>query len=182
MEAMVNRDRKAWEIMAKSPAELISCSDNITADIISPKLFEKYFLPYYRELSNVINPADKPIVIHMDGLIHRLADKIKDVPEGMIIEAFTPPPTGDFSVSQARAAWGNRPIWINFPSSVHLEPSERVKEMTREILRQAAPGNGFLMGVTENIPGNCWRESLAAIGEVMNKYGACPLKVGQSPI
>jgi hypothetical protein len=177
MEAMINRDQKVWKIMAKSPAEILHCSDNISADLVSPKIFNNYFLPYYQALTKVINPADKPIAIHVDGLIRRLADSFKNIPEGMIIEAFTPPPTGNFSVSEARAVWGNRPLWLNFPSSVHLEPSEKVEAVTMEILHQAATGNGFLLGITENMPAKCWQQSLAAIGRVMNKYGAYPIQV-----
>ena len=177
MEAMLSRDRKVWEIMAKSPAEMFHCSDNLSADLVSPAIFEKYFLPYYLDLTKVIDPAEKPIAIHVDGLIRRLADSFKKIPEGMIIEAFTPPPTGNFSVAEARAAWGNRPIWINFPSSVHLEPPEKVEAATIEILHEAAPGNGFLLGITENMPGNRWQQSLAAIGRTLNKYGAYPLRV-----
>jgi len=69
------------------------------------------------------------------------------------------------------------PIWINFPSEAHLSPQEEVEAVTLEILRQAAPGDGFLFGITENMPANCWQESMAAIGRVLDRYGKCPITV-----
>lgn len=177
MQAMIERDRALWKAIAASPAEVVSCSDNISADLVSPKLFEKHFLPYYAVLAEIVNLKQRPLVIHCDGLIRGLAQSIKQLPKGVVIEAFTPPPMFDYSIAEARAEWGDRPIWINFPSSVHLSTPEEVEAVTREILRQAAPGNGFLIGMTENMPARCWPQSMAAIGRVLNKYGKCPLKI-----
>jgi hypothetical protein len=177
MEAMVEKDHDLWHLMAESPAELIQCADSITADVVGPRLFERYFLPYYQALAEVMGKADKPILLHVDGRVRNLSDSIKRLPQGIIVEALTPAPTGDYSIAEARANWKDRPIWINFPSSVHLWPVEEVEAVALEILRQAAPGNGFLFGITENMPANRWQKSMAAIGRVISQHGACPIQV-----
>jgi hypothetical protein len=125
----------------------------------------------------VIHPAEKPLFIHADGFGRSLADSVKKLPEGMIVEAFTPPPMGNYSVAEARAAWGDRPIWINFPSSTFLYGPEEIEAVAKEILRQAAPGNAFLFGITENMPSNRWQEGLKAIGRVLERYGSCPIRI-----
>ena len=124
-----------------------------------------------------MRPAGKTLFVHVDGNVRRLADVVGKMPEGMVVEAVTPPPTGDYSVAEARAIWAGRPLWINFPSSVHLSTPGEVEAATVEILRQAAPGDGFLLGITENMPVNYWQESMAAIGRVLERYGKCPIAV-----
>ena len=176
MQAMLERDRKLWAHMAHSPVDLVHCSDNISGDMVSPRFFDKYFVPYYEALTAAIPPADKPLLIHFDGLLRSLSKRIQALPRGVVVEAMNPPPTGDLSIAEARALWGDRPIWINFPSTAHLFPPDEIEALTREILRQAAPGNGFLVGVTENIPGERWMESMAAIGRAVNAYGRCPIR------
>ena len=48
----------------------------------------------------------------------------------------------------ALAAWPDKVLWINFPSSVHMEGEERIKRELRRILHEAAPGDRFLIGIT----------------------------------
>jgi hypothetical protein len=93
-----------------------------------------------------------------------------------VIEAFTPSPDGDLSVAEARAAWPDKVLSLNFPSSVHLSEPEQIRAMTRQLLREAAPGAGFALGVTENIPATRWERSITAITEVVNEAGRCPLE------
>lgn len=68
-----------------------------------------------------------------------------------IVEAFTPIPTGNVTVEEARQAWPDKILWMNFPSSVHTESPEVIREEAIEILREAAPGNGFIIGITEDV-------------------------------
>ena len=44
------------------------------------------------------------------------------------IEAFTPAPDTDMTLAEARAAWPDKVLWINFPSSVHLKPNAEVEQ------------------------------------------------------
>lgn len=177
MEAMMEKDREMWRLVAESPVEMVQCGDNITSDIVGPSLFEKHFLPHYQDLDEVMRPAGKVVMIHWDGRVGPLLNAVNRLPEGMVVEAYTPPPMNKYSVAEVRAAWKGRPIWINFPSEAHLSPPEEVEAVTLEILRQAAPGDGFLLGITENMPANCWQESMVAIGRVLDRYGKCPITV-----
>jgi hypothetical protein len=177
MEAMIEKDVEMWQRVAASPFELVQCPDNITADITGPALFERFFIPFYEELYQVMHAADKPLFVHIDGSAANLADAVGKLPEDMIVEALTPPPTGDLSMAQARAAWKDRPIWINFPSSVFLSSATEIEAAMEEILRQAAPGDGFLLGITENMPGTRWREGLSIIGQVLDRHGKCPITI-----
>ena len=178
MGAMIETDRTWWQMVAEIPVEiLVDCADNISADVVGTRRFEKYLLPYYYAVYEVLRPADKIIMIHMDGKMRALADCINELPQGIVIEAFTPEPTGDYSLAEVRAHWRGRPIIMNFPSSVHLRPPAEIEAVTLDLLRQAAPGQGFLLGITENIPKACWQDSMMAISRVLERHGACPIQV-----
>ncbi|HJN16687.1 MAG TPA: uroporphyrinogen decarboxylase family protein [Armatimonadota bacterium] len=166
LEAMGRINREAAEINAESPAEFVWLPDNMTGEVAGPALFGEILAPYYAEMCEILHAKGKRLVCHMDGMMKRLVDTVAET-DIDIIEAFTPPPDADLPLDEARAAWQGKAIWINFPSSVHLNPPERVKEVTRELVAQAGDEPGFLVSITENIPLDIGTRSLEAIGEVL---------------
>jgi hypothetical protein len=58
---------------------------------------------------------------------------------------------GALSLSEARRLWPDKTIQINFPSSVHLAGPEAVQKAAAQILKEAAPGDRFIVGVSEDI-------------------------------
>ena len=174
LEAMVDKNREAWNLIADSPAQFVWCPDNITGAMTGPPLFDKYCIPYYNEIADVMHSKDKRILCHMDGMMRWLVDSVRET-DLDVIEAFTPPPDGDLPLAEAREAWQGKAISINFPSSVHIFEPEEIKAMTRKLLREAAPGNGFIVGVTENVPKSVGTRSLSIILDTINEYGTCPI-------
>ena len=83
------------------------------------------------------------------------------------------------TVSDARAVWPGKILFINFPSAVHLSSSEVIAKTTRRLLRDAAPGDRFIIGVTENVPETSWRESFRVILDTVNRYGKLPIGPGE---
>jgi hypothetical protein len=160
-DALVENQRRLWEIIAESPAALCWVPDNITATVIGRPRFERFCAPRYREYAELLAASGKRTVVHMDGALRALAEAVAATPVG-IVEAFTPPPDGDLSVAEARAAWPGKALWLNFTSSMHLASPQRIAEHTRELVREGA-GGGFAVGITENVPDPAWRTSLPAI-------------------
>ena len=88
------------------------------------------------------------------------------------VEAFTPPPDCNVTVAKARAAWPEKRLWINFPSSVHLQSEDTIREATLEIVKQAGDRKGFLMGVTEDVPEEHISSSVNVILETLRECAA----------
>ena len=59
---------------------------------------------------------------------------------------------------------------------------KRIRATAIDLLRQAAPGNAFVVGITENVPTNVAEESLRRIAETLNEFGACPVVAGNLPV
>ena len=113
--------------------------------------------------------VNKKLGVHLDAENRLIVDIIGDS-NLYFIEALTPPPDCSISVAEARQAWPDKKIWINFPSSIHINSEEQIREATRAILKQAGRRDGFLMGVTEDIPAQHLVRSLSAILETIEEY------------
>ena len=86
------------------------------------------------------------------------------------IEAFTPAPTTDMTVTQAREAWPDKVLWLNFPCEVHLQPEAEIAAVAMDLVDQAQTPNGLLMGITDNVPENRWRQSFTAIMDGLEQH------------
>ncbi len=67
------------------------------------------------------------------------------------------------TLGEARAAWPDKVLWLNFPSSVHLKPDAEVEQTAVDLLNEVATTDGLLMGVTEDMPPERWQDSCRAI-------------------
>ena len=77
------------------------------------------------------------------------------------IEAYDPgisPP-----VKEARKILGSKVLWINWPSAWHLNSVNDVFKDTIKLIEEAKPGNGFIIGITEDVPEERWKDNFLAI-------------------
>ena len=171
---MTTKQRRAYEIAATSPALAIMCGGNYAPEMLGLERFREFVLPHWEEAGSILHEGGKLMGCHLDANNQLWAPEIGASPLDWI-EAFTPAPDTDMTLTAARAAWPGKTMFINFPSSVHLETDERIRQTTRALLLEAAPGDRFIVGITENVPENRWRDSFRAILETLNEYGELPI-------
>ena len=167
--------RKLYPLLAESPALIVNYCGNVSPEVVGLERFEKYVVPHYNELAELLHPRGKLLGVHFDAHTRLLREAIARS-QVDYIEAFTPWPVGDMSVAEARAAWPDKVLWVNFTSSVHLAETSQIEETTRQILREGAPGNKLLIGITETVPANVWQRSFKAIAKVIREEGQLPLR------
>lgn len=173
--AIAEKDREIYRIAADAPAEFFIYGDNITSDMVGLERFDRYCVPLYSELADMLHAKGKRLGVHMDGNLKLLRKSIAE--SGLdFIEAFTPSPMFDLSVAEAREAWPDKSLWINFTSCIHVAGVKAIREHTLELLRQAYPGNGFVISITEDVPGEVRKESFATIAQTLLDKGTLPLK------
>jgi hypothetical protein len=165
-------DHHYWrqvQLAVESPAEVIWFPDNVTASIISPRSFERYCAPIYQRAMEQLRSAGKLSIAHYDGSIRPLLQSLArtDLP---IIEAFTPPPMGDVTVADAKAAWPEKVVWVNFPGNYFLEPASSIEAYVLDLLRNSAAGGRLVVGCTEEFPLDEFEKTFTAIGKAMAKY------------
>ena len=116
----------------------------------------------------VLDKHGKLVGTHLDGNNRLWAQAVAGSALDYV-EAFTPAPDTDMSLADALAAWPDKVIWINFPSSVHLASIETIEQTTRRLIRDAAPGNRLIIGITEDIPQDRWQANMLAISRVIDE-------------
>ncbi len=166
-EALARAQARIYQLAAGAPVELIHTDENVTAMMEGPRLFQRYHLPFYQRLAPQLHAAGKLYVAHFDGSIRPLRDLLGASPID-VVEAFTPPPMGDFSVREAKEAWPQKIIWSNFPGSIFLESDENIRSYTSDLLDEAAGGR-FILGITEDIPEDLWVRGLRAIAAELKR-------------
>lgn len=154
---------------ASSPVEIILMGDNITADVVGEPRFRQYLAPVYKRIKERLAGTGKLLAVHMDGRLKALLRAIADA-EADIVEALTPPPMGTVSVAEARQAWSDKALWVNFTGCLFIAPPEEVEEHTRQLLAEAGSKRGFAIGVTEAAPMEALERSLAVIARVLDDY------------
>jgi uroporphyrinogen-III decarboxylase len=164
-----------YRVIADSPAEIVRIGDNMDGRLVSPKLFEKYCLPYYNKYARILKARGKKVISHMDGRLRTLKNLIAKT-ELDAIEAFTPPPGGDLPISEAREAWKGKIIWMNFPEAIFLRSSEEIEAYTMRLLEDIAPGIGFILSITEDIHPDHLRKGLRILVEAVYRYGKIPIE------
>jgi hypothetical protein len=174
-KVMMAERRQIYPIVAASPVTHANYGGNETADVVGRERFEQYVLPCWNEAAEVFHKHGTLIGSHLDGNNKPWADLVADSPLDYI-EAFTPAPDSDMTLKEALDTWPNKILWINFTSSAHLKDVAGIEEVTRDLLRQAAPGNRLIVGITEDIPADRWQQNMLAINRVVCDEGRLPIE------
>jgi hypothetical protein len=177
VQTIIQKQEKAYRIVSDSPAELVWCGDQINGAVISPNLFRKYYLPVFERYAQILHAKKKIFAVHMDGLLKSLKDCISET-DVDIVEGFTPPPMGNLTLREARAAWRDGCIiWVNFPETLFHFGAKETRECLIRLLEEAKPGDSLVMGITEDMPPDLMEEGLRAITKTMRKYGRYPISI-----
>jgi hypothetical protein len=172
-EALLDAGEKLYDrhiqLAAESPAEIIWFGDNVTGTIISPSLYKKSCIPTYARVMPTMKQAGKIPIAHYDGSNRSLQQGISqtDLP---VIEAFTPPPMGNLDVHEAKAAWPDKVIWVNFPGNLFLEPPEMIHNYLMTLLEKGAPGGRLVIGCTEEFPLADFDKTFQTIGRTLAEF------------
>lgn len=167
--ALAENRRKVYPLVADSPAGHANYGGNVVAEVIGPDVFREYYVPHYNEAAEILHRRGKLIGCHFDGNCRLLADAIAGTALDYV-EAFTPAPDSDMTLAEARAAWPDKVLWINFPSSLHLQPDPKVQQAALELIDQAGGPDGLLLGITEDMPPHRWRDSCRAIMDGIDQH------------
>ncbi len=153
-QAIVKSRQPLYEIVAKSPAPIIMCGDNLDGVLVNPKLFQKYFMPEYEKQAKVLHEQGKLMLVHMDGRVGVLKNLIAKTSID-IIEALTPPPMGDLPIGEALSLWKDKVVWAGFAGSVYILGPEVVKKHALNLLREIGSGDRLVVEMsTENLVSN----------------------------
>jgi hypothetical protein len=172
-ETIAEDRRKRLKLVADSPAHFVIIEGNVIGSVIGPERFEKYHIPHIEEACDLLRGKGKWAGAHLDAENELLAPLVAKTSLDLI-ESFTPPPDCSLTLNEARRLWPDKTIQINFPSSVHLAGPEQVRKTAGEIIKEAAPGGRFAVGVSEDISeGGVY--TLVPLAQAVRDHGRTPI-------
>jgi nitrogen regulatory protein PII-like uncharacterized protein len=167
-DALLDNFRCIVEITATGPGRYVSNLENFTAETLGPRRYEEFLLPVYEECFAMLHEADKIVGCHYDGRTVSCREQIARAPIDLI-ESLTPPPEGDQTLAEARAAWPDKLLWSNINVACYELPPEQLKALVLGRVEEAAlDGRKLAFEVSEQYPAN-WRESVPVVLEALKE-------------
>jgi uroporphyrinogen decarboxylase len=143
-----------------------------TAPFFSPQVFRELVLPRYQRVAPKIT---LPWVIHSDGNINSLLDDLVSLG----IAANHPNERGAMDIRQVKRDYGDRlcvlgDVDINLLS---LGSPDDVDGDVRTLIRDVAPGGGYILTSGNSLTGYCQSDNVVAMSAAVQKYGWYPISL-----
>lgn len=161
-DAMLGLFRRKVEVVAAGPGTFVSNLENFTAESLGPDRYAKFLLPVYEECFPVLHEAGKIVGSHYDGHTSNVKELVAHSPIDLI-ESLTPPPEGDQTLGQARAAWPDKLFWSNINASAYELPPDELRRLVLDRVEEGAPdGRRLAFEISEARQAN-WKESIPVV-------------------
>ena len=154
IDAMSASDDPIYDIIGEAPAPLVIFDDNITGELVSPAIFERYYVPYYRKRARQLHARGKYIYVHVDGKFRDILPLMAGS-EVDCVQAITPAPVCDVPVEELRALAGpDVIIWGGIPAVFlsRIYPEHVFREAARACIELYRDDPRFVLGVEDQVP------------------------------
>lgn len=170
---------RLWPLVLNSPARLILHGMHFDTQMTPPPLFERYIKPYYRKVTPALHARDKRLAYHADNNSKAILRLVKE--SGFdLADCLCTAPMVTVTLEEARAAWGKDMIIYGGVPSVLLQPEfsdEEFEDYMGQVFRAVAPGDAFILGVSDNVMPDAMIERVERISELVGQKGGYPIQV-----
>ncbi len=173
IEALDRLDDKIYPLIADSPAPLVYFGDNITSEVVSPRIYKEYYLPFHKKRAEQIHKMGKYGFVHIDGTMRGVLEQIH-LSKIDAAQSLTPYPVGDVKFEEMRelAGW-DMILWTGVPGAYFstVYPAETVKSTTLECLQHLKEGAKLIIGVCDQVPPDGEIERCKLVTEAIEEHG-----------
>lgn len=169
-------DRLCEEIINSGAVKIVNFGENIHDQLLSPKYFERYLVPFYEKRSNQFRRHGIFTHIHIDGYFKTLLPYLKHLPfDGY--EVLTPKPQGDVELEEIKEHIGDKVLIDSIPAIMFIPPFTRddLMEMVERIVKLFHPR--LILGASDEVPQGGDEEAIERVrmvSEWCRKYVATP--------
>jgi uroporphyrinogen-III decarboxylase len=166
------KSTEVYKILAESPATIFHDGAVTGLGMISPKIYEEYYLPYTKKYAAILHESGKLYTNHTSG--EPIGNILNMIMESDIdgLYGLTYPPAVDTVISEVRDKFGGKiAVMGGIPSDfIATNTKEQVQEKAEEVLKDAAPGGHFMLGTVDDTPYGTPPENLKAVSEVVQRW------------
>jgi uroporphyrinogen decarboxylase len=144
--------------------------------IISPKMFDQYFAPFWRRIIGMIRSAapQVKILFHSDGNMEPFLGRLIDLGVD-IFHCLEPLPTVD--MGRVKAAYGDRLcFWGAIDIKQALQQDEAAVEAeVKQRIRMLGAGGGYVLAPSNHLQPDVPARNVVALFKAARKFGRYPL-------
>jgi hypothetical protein len=140
-----------------TPTAIVHLGDNMDQLMVSPDIFKRYGLPFYKKAGEICHKAGKLLQAHWCGRTTRLLPLLPG--SGLnSVEAIVTEPMSDLTVEGALASLNGQVVMQGGVPAVLMCPQggtrQDLERYIRHIVRDIHPTRGFALGMGDNVPPN----------------------------
>ena len=166
---------RAMEIISEIGVDVVGASDDMafkTGPMISPSMIEEFFMPLMGKVARAISV---PWFSHSDGNMMPMMEKWLQLGQNGIhpIE-----PTA-MDIREVKRQFGSRICLIGNVDVDALAAGtpDQVDEIVKKLIRDIAPGGGYMLSSGNTIPCYAQVENVWAMSHALEKYGRYPIGI-----
>jgi len=142
--------------------------------IISVKHYEQYVFPWYKEMARRCHEAGRLFILHSDGKLDDLIPSFINM--GLDVIQPVDPTCNDIAAIKKKVD-GKLCIVGNVPNELlRVGAPDEVRDYVRMLLRDVAPGGGYMLGSGNSVPDWAQFDNFMAMRETALNEGAYPIK------
>jgi uroporphyrinogen-III decarboxylase len=177
IDALTEQQERILALAALCPAPAIEVGGNYDESMTPPPVFDRLFAPFYLRAREHLSAAGKILVIHGDGEMKLLRERLMACGV-QVVEALTPQPMTSIDLAETRRIWGDTVCLWGALASIILTDSFSDDECERymeKLFRTVAPGDRFILGFGDNVPTDASWSRIQQVVRFWLKHGAYPL-------
>jgi uroporphyrinogen decarboxylase len=143
--------------------------------LVPVKFFKDVILPNLRKQVETAHKAGVRVVKHSDGNLNPILDDLASIVDGL----HSIDPSAGMDVGEVKRRYGGKLVLIGNVSVDNLctNTKEEVIQETKECIRRAAPGGGFILSSSNSWYTNAKLENCLAMVDTGRKYGQYPIAI-----
>ncbi len=169
LSACDERDERMIKEILKSDCRIFNLGDHATNEFTPPPILEKYLLPRWQKIGEIMKKNNRFVHSHWDGNSKLILKYIK-VSNLSGIEALTPYPQCDMTLKDIKEAVGNDFVVLDLIPAIFFLPqykTEFVLDFTKKVIELFYPK--LILGVSDELPPYGEIEKIEKISEYIYK-------------
>ncbi|MBE0698608.1 MAG: hypothetical protein IH586_16950, partial [Anaerolineaceae bacterium] len=147
------------QLTTSGKLHILNFGENLHEQLMSPRYFERYFIPFYEKRVGQLRQAGIFTHVHMDGYFHSLLSYLRHLPfDGL--EALTPVPQGDVTLEEIKEHIGDKILLDGIPAVYFMSTysREELMQCVEKIVDLFHPN--LILGVSDEVPEGADEEAI----------------------
>ena len=147
-----------------------------TSTLMSPDQYERFLLPFHKEIVRAAHDKGMKIVKHSDGNLWPIIDHLLDAG----FDGVHPIQPQSMDIGETKKYLSGKSAVLGNIDCSFLLPfgtEDEVRDAVRDTIRIAAPGGGYIISSSNSIHPGCKPENYIAMIKAAREFGRYPIEV-----